>query len=176
VKLATRLRRGRRRAELRHLYLQQVSNERQKWKHWRRVARDFEAVVGSGAAGPGNDPLGRYILVGEGNEPHLLVDTPDTTLLWGIWMEVNNHRRIVAQTELGKLLVSTVFLSLDHNFFPSDSPVLWETMVFGAAEDELTDWYGFQKRYDSHAAAVRGHWEIVDEVKNGIIVVLDAEE
>lgn len=38
--------------------------------------------------------------------------------------------RSVKREYVGGLLVSTVFLGLDHNFFGQGPPVLWETMVF----------------------------------------------
>lgn len=45
--------------------------------------------------------------------------------------------------------VSTVFLGINHNFFPGGRPVLWETMIFGGPND------GYQERYSSHERAVK---------------------
>ena len=42
--------------------------------------------------------------------------------------------RKVAETEIDKLRVSTVFLGLNHNF-GEGPPILWETMVFGPVQD-----------------------------------------
>ena len=47
---------------------------------------------------------------------------------WAKWFETAN--RVVAQTEVGSLFVSTVFLGLDHNFLDSGQPLLFETMIF----------------------------------------------
>ena len=53
---------------------------------------------------------------------------------WASWFEDFNNRR-VALWEFGPLRVSTVFLGLDHNFFRSGPPLVFETMAFlGGAE------------------------------------------
>ncbi len=49
-------------------------------------------------------------------------------MTWARWYE-NGNNRIVAKTQLGHRLVSTVFLALDHAF-GGGPPILWETMVF----------------------------------------------
>jgi hypothetical protein len=70
-------------------------------------------------------------------------------LSWGRWMEETN--RTVAKTKLPNgVLVSTVFLGIDHNF-GSGKSVLWETMIFKGPEDK------YQERYTSLAAAIEGH-------------------
>ena len=67
---------------------------------------------------------------------------------WGRWMETGE--RVTALTEFDGGKVSTVFLGLDHSFDHGE-PVLWETMIFGGPHD------GYQNRYTSREAAVRGH-------------------
>lgn len=52
-------------------------------------------------------------------------------LKWATWFK--NADRTVAKTEIASLLVSTVFLGLDHNF-SEGPPILWETMVFNNHE------------------------------------------
>lgn len=49
-------------------------------------------------------------------------------LKWGEWLET--AERHVAQTRIGNVWVSTVFLGLDHNFFGEGPPILFETMIF----------------------------------------------
>lgn len=76
-------------------------------------------------------------------------------LTWARWFE-NTTNRILAQDrdESGTrdLLVSTVFLGLDHNFGGGGGdPVLWETMVLRKGRDL------FCERYTSRAAALAGH-------------------
>jgi hypothetical protein len=72
----------------------------------------------------------------------------DDLIAWATWFETAD--RTVARTEIGDVLVSTVFLALDHNWGPG-LPELWETMIFGGAHDEE------QWRYSSRADAVAGH-------------------
>ena len=66
------------------------------------------------------------------------------------WLEDNDNRRIVKRDEIGDILVSTVFLGLDHAW-DSDIPVLWETMIFGGEHDQ------YQERYTSYEDALEGH-------------------
>jgi hypothetical protein len=54
---------------------------------------------------------------------------------WGEFMQ--SDERIVAQTRIGDVLVSTVFLGLDHSSCKG-LPILFETMVFGGPCDEDT--------------------------------------
>jgi hypothetical protein len=41
----------------------------------------------------------------------------------------------VGHTQVGRSLISTVFLGIDHNYHQSGPPILWETMVFGGPLD-----------------------------------------
>lgn len=66
------------------------------------------------------------------------------------WLEDGSNRRTVKRDEIGDILVSTVFLGLDHAWEPSP-PVLWETMIFGGEHDQ------YQERYTSYKDAVEGH-------------------
>lgn len=92
---------------------------------------------------------------------HYILDgkTPVTckdVLTWARWFEKNNKRRRVACTRMWpNVLVSTVFLGLDHNFGDSGLPLLFETMVFGGALD------GEQERYSTWDEALSGHYKIV---------------
>ena len=51
--------------------------------------------------------------------------------------------------------VSTVWVGLDHSFWPGALPLYWETMIFGG------DYDGEQWRYSSRAAALDDHELIV---------------
>lgn len=77
----------------------------------------------------------------------------DNVLEWGRWFE-GGHRILKQDTLSGGVLVSTVFLGLDHNFMGAGDPVLWETMVFNGRYDQ------YQERYSSQEAALRGHARI----------------
>jgi hypothetical protein len=67
------------------------------------------------------------------------------------WLEESSDRRTVKRDEIGDILVSTVFLGLDHSWTPGGKPVLWETMIFGGEHDQ------YQERYTSHKDALEGH-------------------
>jgi hypothetical protein len=55
--------------------------------------------------------------------------------------------------------VSTVWLGLDHQFFPGGPPLIFETMVFGGPLDQE------QVRYSTEAQAHAGHAEMLDRVR-----------
>lgn len=61
-------------------------------------------------------------------------------------------RRRVGYTLVGKLRVSTIFLSFDHNFIPGGPPVLWETMIFKNGMGDV-----YTERYTNYDAALAGH-------------------
>ena len=173
MKLATRLRRGRRRARWEHLawvhheWVVRQSPRTLQLQFFEMAARQFEEQVRT--RGPdGNDRLGRYILID--GEPYRINENEG--LGWAAWMECREDQRIVKQTPSRdtKMLVSTVFLGLTPGIFDDIRPWLWETMVFGESED--TEWHPYQRRYTSREAALAGHDEIVDQVDNGIILVL----
>jgi hypothetical protein len=73
----------------------------------------------------------------------------DDPLAWANYMEGN---RIVRQDETIGGLVSTVFLGIDHNWFHTGPPPLWETMIFDA-----DDGREHMERYSSLEDAKRGH-------------------
>lgn len=56
----------------------------------------------------------------------------ETMLEWAAWFETAD--RVVLQTTIGDLLVSSVFLGIDHNFGRKGPPLLYETMVFEGIE------------------------------------------
>lgn len=95
--------------------------------------------------------LGRYIETDDGQ----VVQEPNLTA-WSMWMERAN--RIVARTEIDDILISTVFLGIDHAW-GGGPPVLWETMVFGGPLDDYT------ARYTNRAAALANHHQMVMAVR-----------
>ena len=56
-----------------------------------------------------------------------------SVLSWAQWFESADRR--VAETMVGRVRVSTVFLGINHRFGPGE-PLLFETMVFGGALNE----------------------------------------
>lgn len=75
--------------------------------------------------------MDKYILNGK-------VPVPCSDVMeWGRCFE-NQDSRKVAQTTLGDVMVSTVFLGIDHSF-GCGPPILFETMVFGGKLDQEQD-------------------------------------
>jgi hypothetical protein len=68
----------------------------------------------------------RYYILDDAGEP---LAVPDV-LTWARWFETSDGQRILRRTQIGPYLVSTVFLALDHDYYDSGIPILWETMVF----------------------------------------------
>jgi hypothetical protein len=71
--------------------------------------------------------MNKYVLEG-----HNAVQEPDL-MKWAIWFETAN--RTVKKNTIGKSLVSTIFLGLDHGF-DNNRPLLFETMVFDGPLDQ----------------------------------------
>lgn len=88
-----------------------------------------------------------YILDADGKTPVLC----DNLIQWSKFFGNYEARRVDA-TELhdGKVLVSTVFLGVDHDY-GEVVPLLWETMIFGGEHDL------YRERYARHDSAIAGH-------------------
>lgn len=95
--------------------------------------------------------LENYILDDAGNP----VLEPDVFkfVIW--WESTDRH---LADTYVGRVRVSTVFLRTDHQFVPGGEPILWETLVFGGSLD------GEMDRYGSREDALTGHKLMVERV------------
>jgi len=97
----------------------------------------------------------KYIL--DGTMPVRCTDL----MTWARWMEQRKPNgddvRRVAETTVGEVRVSTVFLAIDHSF-NSRIPILFETMAFGGPLDQE------QERYATWAEAERGHAAMVERV------------
>lgn len=91
-----------------------------------------------------------YILVN--GRPHPVTDARE----WAAWFE--SADRTVQKTKIDDVQISTVFLGIDHNFWGSGPPLLYETMVFGGALDQE------QERCPSHEEALRMHAAMVQRV------------
>jgi hypothetical protein len=75
---------------------------------------------------------------------------------WAEWFEHSDARRI-AHDRIEDVLVSTVFLGLDHNF-GRGRPILFETLVFGGPLD------GTMERYSTWDEAEIGHTDMLQRV------------
>lgn len=99
----------------------------------------------------------RYYVLNADNQP---VPEPDM-MRWAQWFEHANRR--VDYTQITSVLtVSTVFLGVDHRHFGKGPPVLYETMVFGDADD--TD-HGEDRRYSTWDDAATGHAMVVKRLR-----------
>ena len=80
---------------------------------------------------------------------------------WAKWFE--NSDRSVVQTHVEGdkefILVSTVFLGLDHSFSGGGPPVIFETMVFGGDLDQEME------RYSTWDEAETGHLQMIKRVE-----------
>lgn len=97
----------------------------------------------------------------DGHEP-----VPVSMMEWATQLEVR-HASVeldgtdpwqVARTELaGGAFVSTVFLGLNHNWWPDGPPALFETMLFGADSMAGEETW----RYATWDGALAGHQAVV---------------
>lgn len=96
----------------------------------------------------------RYWMLDAHGEP---VPTDDV-LEWARWFgeATETGARILAHDRderegAPEVLVSTVFLGLNHSWVEDGPPLLWETMILGGIHN------GYQRRYHTRAAAIEGH-------------------
>jgi hypothetical protein len=80
---------------------------------------------------------------------------------WAVWMGRADRR--VARDQVEDIMVSTVFLGLDHGSGFSPVPILYETMTCDSAEKWGGPW-----RYATRAAALEGHARILALVESGV--------
>lgn len=62
----------------------------------------------------------------------------------------DDNNRVIKRIQFGRILVSTIFLSLDFNW-SGGRPILFETMIFGGIHGN------YQKRYYTYDEALEGH-------------------
>lgn len=98
-----------------------------------------------------------YIL----NDDHSIRPVDDV-LEWGKWFQTAD--RHVEKTKRDGVLVSTVFLGLDHSFLAGDAdpPIVFETMVFTDKEGHPYEEY--TERYSTWDEAQAGHRRICEMV------------
>jgi hypothetical protein len=102
-----------------------------------------------------------------------VVECKDGVLEWAQWFETAD--RHVAKTELDangvKLVVSTVFLGIDHNFGMTGDqrPILFETMIYSPRKtpEDRSSWDDCQWRYRTYDEAERCHNAIVAMLRDG---------
>jgi hypothetical protein len=67
--------------------------------------------------------------------------------------------RRIAETTIGEVWISTVWLGLDHAYL-GGPPLIFETMVFSGALDQEDTW-----RYSTREQALEGHQRVVELVR-----------
>lgn len=77
-------------------------------------------------------------------------------MTWAKFFEEDD--RIVGNFKFNQVMVSTVFLGIDHSF-GQGPPLLFETMIFGGKHDQYMD------RYSTYKEAERGHKKAIALVK-----------
>ena len=94
----------------------------------------------------------KYILI------HKVAIPEDDLHKWGEWMEhISIEEKRIDRTIIGddKIVISTVFLGLDHSW-NDGPPLLFETMVFGGPlEDEQTRCSTWPQAEEMHKKMVR---------------------
>lgn len=75
---------------------------------------------------------------------------------WGKWMQIADRK--IARDTIDDIVISTVFLGLDHSY-GGKIPILFETMIFGGKHDK------YQNRYVTIEEALIGHEKAVELVK-----------
>lgn len=78
-------------------------------------------------------------------------------LEWCSWFE-HSGERILRKSKFSDIVVSTVFLGIDHNFTGKGPPVVFESMVFGGQHDQLC------RRCCTYPEALQQHNELVQLV------------
>ena len=91
-------------------------------------------------------PQNRYFILDENNN----IKTTNDLMEWARFLETD--KRILKHTRKYGILVSTVFLGLDHSWeMGPHQPILFETMVFGGKFND------YQERYCTYNDALAGH-------------------
>ena len=88
-----------------------------------------------------------YYRLDENHEIHPFTDPRELEQV------LKDPSRIIGSTHLEEYLISTVFLGIDHNFFGSGPPLLFETMIFGPPDDDEL----YQTRCCTYAEALEMH-------------------
>jgi len=86
---------------------------------------------------------------------------------WAEWYDKANRR--IGRDEIGVLVVSTIFLGLDHRFFDDGPPLVFETIIFD--DDCGHDLETF--RYATYDQAEAGH-KAACEIARRMIAGADA--
>lgn len=98
-----------------------------------------------------------YILENKVPVPISSGNRMEDVIIWGQFFG-NDSNRIIQHHHFGEILVSTIFLGLDHNYF-GGPPLLFETMIFPNEEFKY-----YQERYSTWDESMQGHLKAVKYV------------
>lgn len=105
--------------------------------------------------------IGRYWLDGTEVVPFGCDPPSDAWLAWARWFEGEDNRLIAWDEVAEGVVVSTIFLGLDHNYF-GGPPLVFETMVFGPYGG------GEQHRYSTWDDAWAGHHATLKRLQKAV--------
>jgi len=109
--------------------------------------------------------IGTYIL--QDGKPMPIRDS----FAWANWMEKHRFTETVQHDWHCGVMISTVFLGLDHNYGPNGMPILWETILFARTRKSRQCFnQTFQCRYTSQQDADNMHQHIIKLFKSGYSV------
>ena len=106
----------------------------------------------------------KYILVDKEVQPVF------DLLEWGKWMQ--DHSRRIERTRVGDIVVSTVFLGLDHSH-GGGPPILFETLCFKDQTPDsksTTSMDDTMVRYATYAEALTGHNKMIEFIGGSNVV------
>lgn len=90
-------------------------------------------------------------------------ESPNAVQEFSRWLEQSDKERLIDLTYVGRFIVSTVFLGIDHNFMNTRDPVLFETMVFDRDEG------GDIARCCTYEEAQQQHKDMVAKVRRQVL-------
>lgn len=85
---------------------------------------------------------------------------PLTLREWAVLFEDMEYRRIGYDEFANGAHVSTVWLGLDHNWFPGGPPLIFKSMVFDGVHDQE------MIRYSTEVQAIQGHDQLCARVRD----------
>jgi len=92
-------------------------------------------------------------------KPYTGATDMEILLKWGNDFENIDLKRVAQDKLKNGVFVSTVWLGMDHSWF-GGKPLIFETMVFGAGEEEE------QERYSTEKEALAGHKRFVEKYRH----------
>ena len=78
----------------------------------------------------------------------------DACLIWAKLFEDQEYQRVAKTKLVNDVLISTVWIGIDHSFLTEGLPMIFETMVFG---ENAVQGDEYQERYATEEEALAGH-------------------